>query len=66
MDWINFPIKSSGNGRLTWQRGIEQLRDNNQLTLGEFQTLADSRIVCEDCNSQFDILELLDQGGLQL
>lgn len=45
------------------QGNIEQLRDNNQLTLGEFQTLAEIRIVCEDCNSQFDILELLDQEG---
>lgn len=42
---------------------LEQLRDSDQLTLGEFRTLADIRVVCEDCNSQFDILELLDQGG---
>lgn len=42
---------------------IEQLRDREELTLGEFQTLADIRIVCEGCNSQFDIMELLDRGG---
>lgn len=42
---------------------IEQLRDSEELVLGEFQTLADIRIVCEDCNSQFDILELLGRGG---
>lgn len=42
---------------------LEQLRDSDQFTLGEFQTLANIQVVCEDCNNQFDILELLDQGG---
>jgi protein-arginine kinase activator protein McsA len=42
---------------------IQQLQESNEVTLGEFQTLADIRIVCEDCNSQFEILELLDRGG---
>lgn len=42
---------------------LEQLRNSNELTLGEFRTLADIRVICEDCNSQFDILDLLDRGG---
>lgn len=42
---------------------VSHLRDSDELTLGEFQTLADVRIICEDCNSQFDISELLDRGG---
>jgi hypothetical protein len=42
---------------------VEQLRDNDELTLGEFRTIADIRIVCEGCNTQFDVLELLDRGG---
>ena len=42
---------------------LEQLRDSGELTLGEFRTLANIRVVCEDCNSQFDVLELLDRGG---
>ena len=42
---------------------LEQFRDNDELTLGEFRTLADIRVVCEDCNTQFDVLELLDRGG---
>ena len=42
---------------------LEQFRDNDELTLGEFRTLADIRVVCEDCNTQFGILELLDRGG---
>ena len=42
---------------------LEQFRDSDELTLGEFRTLADVRVVCEDCNTQFDVLELLDRGG---
>lgn len=42
---------------------LEQLRDGGHLTLGEFRTLADIQIICEDCNTQFDVLELLDRGG---
>ena len=42
---------------------LEQLSNSDELTLGEFRTLADIRVVCEDCNTQFDVLELLDRGG---
>jgi hypothetical protein len=42
---------------------LEQLRASDELTLGEFRTLADIRVVCEDCNSQFDVLDLLERGG---
>lgn len=41
---------------------LEQLRESNEFTLGEFRTIADIQIVCEDCNTQFDVLELLDRG----
>ena len=42
---------------------LEQLRASDELTLGEFRTLADIRVVCEDCNTQFDVLNLLNRGG---
>jgi len=42
---------------------VAQLRDSEELTLGEFQTLADIQIVCQDCTSQFGVFELLDRGG---
>lgn len=42
---------------------LEQLREADELTLGEFRTIADVQVVCEDCNSQFDVLELLERGG---
>lgn len=42
---------------------LEQLRDGGELSLGEFRTLAAIQVVCEDCNTQLDVLELLERGG---
>jgi hypothetical protein len=42
---------------------LGQLRASDELTLGEFRTLADIRVICEDCNTQFDVLDLLNRGG---
>lgn len=42
---------------------LEQLRASDELDLGEFRTLADIQVVCEDCHSQFDVDELLERGG---
>lgn len=42
---------------------LEQLRQSDQFTLGDFRTLADIQVVCEDCNTQFGVMELLDRGG---
>lgn len=41
---------------------LEQLRSSGHLELGEFRTLVDVRVVCEDCNTQYDIVELLERG----
>lgn len=52
-------------GRMTsvTEGNLEQLRDSGHLTLGEFRTLSEIRVVCEDCNTQFDAVELLKRGG---
>jgi len=42
---------------------LEQLRDSGDLALGEFRTLVDVRVICEDCNAQYDVVELLERGG---
>jgi hypothetical protein len=41
---------------------IEQLKTAGELDIGEFRTLVDIRIICEECNTQFDAVELLEQG----
>jgi hypothetical protein len=42
---------------------IEQLRDSDSLKLGDFRILTEIQVVCEDCNTQFDAVELLERGG---
>jgi len=41
---------------------IDQLRGNDEI-LGAFQTLVNIQIVCEDCNTQLAVFDLLDRGG---
>jgi hypothetical protein len=42
---------------------LERLREGGHLSLGEFRTLGKIQVVCEDCNTQLDVRELLDRGG---
>lgn len=44
---------------------LEQLRDNTDLDLNEFRTLVNIQVVCEECNTQSDVFELLDRGGCE-
>ena len=44
---------------------LKRLQDNGQLGLGEFRTLANIQVVCEDCNSRFEVVELLERGGCE-
>lgn len=42
---------------------LAQLRETADISLGEFSTLIDIRVVCEDCNTQLTVFELLNDGG---
>jgi hypothetical protein len=42
---------------------LDQLERNGDLTLGEYQTLVDINVLCEECGAQYGIDELLDRGG---
>lgn len=42
---------------------LEQLRDNDNFNLGKFRTLAEIKVVCEECDTQFNAVELLERGG---
>lgn len=42
---------------------LDQLRDQDELELGSFRIFVTTKVVCEDCHLQYDILELLEQGG---
>lgn len=44
---------------------LEQLQSSGALDIGTFRTLVDVRVVCEDCNTQYDVLELLESGSCE-
>ena len=42
---------------------LDRLRGADALELGEFDAFVDVSILCADCNTQYDIGKLLDEGG---
>lgn len=42
---------------------LDQLQSSDNIEAGEFRTLVNIQVVCEDCNTQFDIFQFLEQGG---
>jgi hypothetical protein len=42
---------------------LDQLRASGHLDLQEFRTIVDVRVICEECNTQYSVGELLDVGG---
>jgi len=42
---------------------LAQLRENEHVALGPFRTLVDISVVCTECQSRYDVTELLKQEG---
>lgn len=42
---------------------LDQLHNSGDITLGEFRTVVDITVLCEDCGGQYGVTELLDSGG---
>lgn len=44
---------------------LDQLRNAEEIALPEFRTLVNIQVVCEQCNTQWEVLELLERGGCE-
>lgn len=42
---------------------LERLATGGHVTLGEFRVLVDTQVLCEDCDTRLDVVELLEAGG---
>lgn len=42
---------------------LEQLRNADRIELGDFRAFVEIQVVCEDCNTQYEVIELLERGG---
>lgn len=44
---------------------LSRLRDSDDISLGEFDLLVDMRVICSECETQYDVIELLERGGCE-
>jgi hypothetical protein len=52
-----------GRTRVVTTDSLERLAKQGELTLDEFDVLVDVRVVCDRCGSQYQVADLLAQGG---
>lgn len=45
------------------ENNLAQLREADQLTLGEFRLFTSVDVLCEECGSQYPAVELIERGG---
>jgi len=43
--------------------GLQRLRSTDRLTLGTFRLFVDVDVLCEDCGTQYGVVELLEREG---
>ncbi|MFC7157512.1 rod-determining factor RdfA [Halomarina halobia] len=55
--------KLAGRTATVTESQLEQLQAGGDLDVGPFRTMVDVRIYCEDCNTQYTVDELLEEGG---
>lgn len=49
--------------RLVAEKSLDHFRSISAISLGEFRVFVEIDVLCEECNSQYGIVELLEQGG---
>lgn len=47
------------------ENSLSQLRKSEHLTLGEFRLFVEINVLCEDCNTQYGVVDLLRSGGCE-
>lgn len=48
--------------RAVTEKRLERLAASDRLTIGEFRIFVDVSVLCEDCNTQYGVIELLREG----
>lgn len=47
------------------EKNLQQLRNTGHLSLGDFRLFTEINVLCEDCDTQYGIIELLRRGGCE-
>lgn len=45
------------------EKSLTSLRNTDKIILGEFRLFLEVNVLCEDCDSQYEVVELLKNGG---
>jgi len=49
--------------RTITESSLDRLRSTGRITLGNFRLFVDVSVLCEDCGSQYGVVDLLERGG---
>lgn len=49
--------------RAVTEKRLGRLAESDRLTIGDFRLFIDVSVLCEDCDTQYGIVELLQRGG---
>ncbi|AQL44347.1 hypothetical protein BV210_17200 [Halorientalis sp. IM1011] len=47
------------------ERSLDQLRGTDRITLGEFRLFIDISVHCEECETQYEFVDLVKRGGCE-
>lgn len=53
----------SSRTQVVTEDGLERLQKSSTVSLGDFRVFVDINILCNDCNQQYSISELINKGG---
>lgn len=54
-----------GRTQAVTEQKLTQLQESGDISIGEFQTIIEISIICEDCESQYSITELFERGACE-
>lgn len=53
----------SSRAQVVTEDGLERLQKSSAISLGDFRVFVDINVLCNDCNEQYSVPELLEQEG---
>lgn len=55
--------KLQGRATAVTEDALERLRDGDEIELGDFEVFTRIQVLCADCGSQYEAVDLLERGG---
>ncbi|MFC5369039.1 rod-determining factor RdfA [Salinirubrum litoreum] len=59
---VNTIRRLNSRSKAVSEKTVDSLRNQDEVTIGTYRITVDTRIVCRECNSQYDLTEFLQTG----